>query len=219
MGVLNPNFSKAKRTLVRAFLCALPAIAPSFATESPDQAPARTIAQTVIADLGSQPASSRGRVSSEPATRGNPLWSIPLTSLSATRDRPVFSPSRRPPPPPVVAAPYVPPPPPPPAPPPEPDHPLLTLSGIVAGGTGGVGIFTKQNDNAPVNLRIGEDYQGWVLRAVRGREATFEKNNRTATLALPVLPEPPRMPGGGRVVGPGQVVASSPMAGRVRGER
>src|SRR6201995_4331257 len=33
----------------------------------------------------------------------NPLWAIPLTKLSGTRDRPIFSPSRRPPPP-VVAA-------------------------------------------------------------------------------------------------------------------
>ena len=41
---------------------------------------------------------------------GNPLWTIPLSQLAVTRDRPVFSPSRRPPAP-VAAAPiYVPPP-------------------------------------------------------------------------------------------------------------
>jgi general secretion pathway protein N len=122
-----------------------------------------------------------------------------LTSLSATRDRPIFSPSRRPPPPPVVAAPYVPPPPPPP-PPPEPALPSLTLSGTVSGSAQGIGIFIKPNEKTPLNLRIGQDYQGWVLRAVRGREAVFEKNNRTATLTLPT-PEPPRViDGDGRLV-------------------
>jgi hypothetical protein len=39
---------------------------------------------------------------------GNPLWAIPLSLLTATRDRPLFSVSRRPP---VVAAPTVAPPP------------------------------------------------------------------------------------------------------------
>jgi hypothetical protein len=212
MGGPGANLLDARRMLVRAVLCALPSIAVASAAVSPDQAPAGTVAETVIPDLGSRPVLPRGPVAIEPAIRGNPLWSVPLTSLSATRDRPVFSPSRRPPPLPVVAAPYVPPPPPPPAPPPpEPDRPLLTLSGTIAGRTGGVGIFTKQNDNAPVYLRIGEDYQGWVLRAVRGREATFERDNRTATLAVPV-PEPPRtVEFGGRVsVRSGLVIAAPP---------
>jgi hypothetical protein len=209
MGVLRVNLRNASRVLVRALLCALPGVAPASA-ETPDQAPAGTVTETVIANLGSQLTLPREPVATEQAVRGNALWSIPLTALSATRDRPIFSPSRRPPPPPpAIAAPYVPPPPPP-APPPEPDHPPLTLSGTVAGMTGGV-IFAKEKDNTPVKLRIGEDYQGWVLRAVRGREATFEKNNRTATLALP-LPEPPRTIGGGgrTVVQRGLVVTPSP---------
>ena len=42
----------------------------------------------------------------------NPLWTIPLSSLTATRERPLFSPSRRPPQSVVVAK--APPPPPPP---------------------------------------------------------------------------------------------------------
>jgi hypothetical protein len=53
--------------------------------------------------------------------------------------------------------------------------------GTVAGDTGGV----EQNDKAPVRLRVGEGHKGWILRAVRRREAVFEKNNLTATLALP----------------------------------
>lgn len=37
---------------------------------------------------------------------GNPLWAVPLKSLSVTRERPLFSPSRRAPAPPVLAAAY-----------------------------------------------------------------------------------------------------------------
>jgi hypothetical protein len=57
---------------------------------------------------------------------GNPLWGIPISSLSATRERPIFSASRRPPAPmPVAEAP-----PPPPA---EPEHPPFTLVGTAIG--------------------------------------------------------------------------------------
>ena len=40
------------------------------------------------------PAAARER----PAPSGNPLWTLPLKQLSITRERPIFSPSRRPPP-------------------------------------------------------------------------------------------------------------------------
>src|ERR1019366_4651011 len=74
---------------------------------------------------------------------GNPLWAIPLGSLSITRDRPLFTPSRRPPAPAVVAAPRV-------VPPKvvirpaEPEHPNLTLIGTVVGETEGIGVFLDQ---------------------------------------------------------------------------
>src|SRR5450631_3845625 len=41
-------------------------------------------------------------VKEQPLT-GNPLWGVPLQSLSATRERPIFLPSRRPPAPAVAA--------------------------------------------------------------------------------------------------------------------
>ena len=68
---------------------------------------------------------------------GNPLWGIPLKSLSATRERPIFLPSRRPPAPAVAAAPAQPPKPPPP--PAEPERPALRLLGIVTGTSDGSG--------------------------------------------------------------------------------
>jgi hypothetical protein len=120
-----------------------------------------------------------------PALRSNPLWAIPLSSLSATRERPLFSSSRRPPP--VIAmappAPRVAPPPPPKA--EEPDHPPLTIVGTVSSETGGIGVFLDQTTNTIIRLRTGENHAGWVLSAIQGREASFEKDHRTATLALP----------------------------------
>jgi general secretion pathway protein N len=118
-------------------------------------------------------------VAREPPPTGNSPLAVPLSSWSVTRERPIFSPSRRPPPPAVVAAPYVPPP------PEEPDHPLLTLVGTVVGETEGIGLFFDEATKSFIRLRTGQDHSGWILRSVQGREARFEKDRRTATLAFP----------------------------------
>jgi hypothetical protein len=114
---------------------------------------------------------------------GNPLWSIPVKTLTATRDRPIFSPSRRPPPSPVIASPQVAP-----APvskPPEPERPPLTLVGTVTGEQEAFGIFLDQTANKVVRLKLGDDHHGWILRQVRGREVVLQKDGETAFLALP----------------------------------
>jgi len=121
-----------------------------------------------------------------PPPSGNPLWTIPLKELSMTRERPIFSPSRRPPPPPVVAAPYV-------APvvsrappkPKEPERPTVSLVGTVASTTEAIGVFMEAATRNVIRLHVGEDHQGWVLRAIKGREATLEKDSQTAVLELP----------------------------------
>jgi hypothetical protein len=121
----------------------------------------------------------------------NPLWAIPLTALTGTRDRPIFSASRRPLPPAVAraattkaaAAPK----------PREPERPKLSLVGTVASDDEGFGIFLDQSTNAALRLKVGEDYQGWRLRSVQGREVTLEKDQQAVTLALP-------QPGTGQVV-------------------
>ena len=115
--------------------------------------------------------------------RGNPLWSIPVKTLTITRDRPIFSPSRRPPPPPIIVAPQVPPPPT--SKPTEPERPVLTLVGTVTGEREAFGIFLDQTANRIVRLRLGGDHHGWVLRQVRGREVMLQKDGETAFLALP----------------------------------
>src|SRR5262249_53698680 len=50
-------------------------------------------------------AAGMGVIRADGEPHGNPLWAIPLRSLSATRERPIFLPSRRPPAPRVVASP------------------------------------------------------------------------------------------------------------------
>ena len=122
---------------------------------------------------------------------GNPLWGVPLSTLTATRERPLFTPSRRAPAPavagPVAAAPALPPPPP----PAEPDRPQLVLVGAIANGSEGIAVFLDQATNNVIRLRTGQDHSGWVLRSVKGREATLQKDQQTTTLTLPVPGEAP----------------------------
>ncbi len=115
----------------------------------------------------------------------NPLWTVPLSDLSVTRERPIFSSSRRPRPPAVTASgalgsqdtnPA------------EPERPQLSLLGTIAGDKEGFGIFVDHSTNAVLRLKIGEERYGWILRAVRTREILMEKGNNRATLALPVRP-------------------------------
>jgi hypothetical protein len=112
----------------------------------------------------------------------NPLWGVPLSRLSGTRDRPIFSPSRRPPPVAVAVETVVV------KPPPrkkEIEPPRLSLVGTIVSGDEGFGIFIDQSTKAALRLKTGEDYQGWKLRAIQGREVTMEKDQRAVVLTLP----------------------------------
>ena len=113
----------------------------------------------------------------------NPLWAIPLAQLSATRERPIFSPSRRPPPAAVAAEPAI-------VKAPTvrkkgPETPPLALVGTIASDEEGFGIFLDQSTKAAIRLKVGEDYQGWKLRSVQGRETALEKDQQLVTLVLP----------------------------------
>lgn len=116
--------------------------------------------------------------------RGNPLWAIPLSALSVTRERPIFTPSRRPPAPAVVALPPAAPLPVGPVKPAE-ERLNLALIGTVISGTEGIGIFLDQPSQRLVRLRTGEQHAGWTLRSVRAREVTLEKGPRSQILSLP----------------------------------
>jgi general secretion pathway protein N len=123
---------------------------------------------------------------------GNPLWGIPMSALSATRERPIFSASRRPPMPPVVAQRVaVPPPPPKPA---EPEQPLLTLVGTAIGKPINVAVVLDRATKTLVRVHLGEAVSGWVLRSVDSRMMTVEKNSQTVTVALPAPGSVPANP-------------------------
>jgi hypothetical protein len=115
----------------------------------------------------------------------NPLWAIPLSALTATRTRPLFTPSRRPPAPVVASVPVAAPRPPPVPPPAVPQHPNLTLVGTVASENEGVAVFIDTTTRDTVRLRTGEGHSGWILQSVERSAATLQKGQQTETLALP----------------------------------
>jgi hypothetical protein len=131
----------------------------------------------------------------KPAKAGNPLTAIPLSTLSATRDRPLFSSSRRPPPPANAAAP---PPPPPPAPvaakaaPPKP--PPFTLLGTIIGGKIRIGVFLSETAKEVMKIREGEADSGWTLRSVDPRSVLLEADGRMVTLDMPDPGSSPGVP-------------------------
>jgi len=64
--------------------------------------------------------------------------------------------------------------------------PPLTLLGTVIGGETQLALCQDQATKDTVRLKIGQNYDGWVLRLVGRREAQFEKADQIATLVIPV---------------------------------
>jgi hypothetical protein len=111
-------------------------------------------------------------------TFANPLQARSLDRLSATRDRPLFSPTRRPvppPPPPVVHAPEVVPPPPP---------PNVTVVGIVLDGDGARAIVRSGMGKKSERVQIGDDIGGWKVSQIEGRRLVLSLGERLATFTL-----------------------------------
>jgi general secretion pathway protein N len=114
---------------------------------------------------------------------GNPLWTVPLNTLSATRDRPLFSVSRRPP---FVAPPMV-------APPqkhealapPPPERPSLKLIGTIVGRKGSLAVLQGSEADAVSRLRVGEENNGWLIRGIGLRSVVVEKGAQSVQLDLP----------------------------------
>jgi general secretion pathway protein N len=133
----------------------------------------------------SVPKSQASNVWPPPEAQGrpNPLWAISLGSLSATRERPIFSSSRRPPPPAAVT--------------PQTQQfmpinghngPLLTLVGTVVEEGEGIAVFRDENSKDILRLRTGESHLGWTLSTVKPREVTMLHDRDAVTL---VIPSPP----------------------------
>jgi len=119
----------------------------------------------------------------KPVASANPLWAIPLGALTATRERPLFSPTRRAPTPVVANAPIVPQPP-----PPAPavvEHPDLVLVGTVTGEAHDLAVFVEPATHKTVRLLAGQNHKGWILQSVEAKSVTLHKGDRSETLALP----------------------------------
>jgi general secretion pathway protein N len=110
-------------------------------------------------------------------TLANPLEAQPLDRLSATRERPLFSPTRRP----------IPPPPPP---PPEaapvavvPQPPNVQLFGIVVDDEGARAIVRSGAEKVD-RVQIGDDIGGWKVSQIEGRRLVLSLDGRFATFTL-----------------------------------
>ncbi len=117
------------------------------------------------------------------ARAGNPLWIFPLGALSATRDRPLFSASRRPP---IVTVPATP------LPqkqeslaPPPPERPLLTLVGTIVSREGSLAVLQGSNTDAISRLRIGQENDGWRVQRINLRSIVVEKGAQSVEFDLP----------------------------------
>lgn len=154
--------------------------APAYVVPAPDRPLMEVPAISAPAVAPAAPSPSRVK---REAMKGNPLWAVPLATLSETGDRPIFSASRRPPP--VASVPASSAPPPLPLPPDPPQAELrLVLVGTVIGGDQSVGIFVDEKSQATLRLKLDGDYQGWRLRSVHRREVIMARGELTETLEL-----------------------------------
>lgn len=113
---------------------------------------------------------------------GNPLWAIPLAALTATRDRPLFSASRRPP---VVPLPAAPPPKVEALAPPPPERPSLTLIGTIVSREASLAMLQGSGAEAISRLRLGQENDGWRVQGIGLRSIVVEKGEQSVELALP----------------------------------
>jgi hypothetical protein len=154
----------------------------------------------------------------------NPVAGVQLEALSATRERPLFAPTRRlpPPPPPPPQATLVEQPEPP-APPPAP--PELTLFGIVGPSDSARAIVRGPPSNEIRRVRIGDTIGDWVVAEIGARNLLLRLGDRSAAFqlfssgsarppALIAAPRPKGPPPAGLFSTPGRTPLPPRTAGR-----
>lgn len=174
LALLSCLFLAAEKGTVHAATSSTLDILPNDVTGAP-------VDQVEIGKL--KPLTVQKREGGNPPPSGNPLWSIPLSVLTVTQERPIFSASRRPPPR-AVAGPRI---------EPvaavvqkaaEPEHPPLALIGAVVGESDAIAVFFDRTNQGIVRLRQGDAHDGWVLSAVLPREVTLKKADQAEVLVL-----------------------------------
>lgn len=142
-----------------------------------------------IERTGSQPRNDRDFVEAlgkqDMATFLNPVAAVPKTTLVATLERPLFTPTRRQPPAPlpVVIAP--------PPPPPPPDPSELQLVGVIVANEGSVALVRMSGQRNTQSMRAGEIIGGWTIKEISARDVTVQKADVEATIAVAASRLPP----------------------------
>jgi len=119
-----------------------------------------------------------GPDNTKPSAADNPLAAQRLDDLSATRDRPLFSRSRRPPPPPPPVVERVAPPPPPVAP------PSVVLLGVVKDENGALALVRSGSANEVIRARVGEEIEAWKVTEIEPRRLVLSHDDRLVSFAL-----------------------------------
>jgi hypothetical protein len=144
-----------------------------------------TILWIVTTDVLAADSSPRGGVHPGAAPVSPLAAQQPLSQLSATRDRPLFSPTRRPPAPPPVIVPTAPPPPPP---------PDVALLGVIMDGDTARALVRVGQQPKITRVQIGDNIGGWkvgqiearfVVLLLDGREAKFGMFNGKSARRFP----------------------------------
>jgi hypothetical protein len=111
------------------------------------------------------------------AASDNPLAVLSLDRLSATREHPLFSPSRRAPQ--LVTASARPPPAPPPAQPPN-----IELHGTIINAEDAFAIIFSSAENRTTRVRVGDEIAGWKVSAIDERKMVLSLKERTSEYTI-----------------------------------
>jgi hypothetical protein len=112
------------------------------------------------------------------ATPDNPLAAQPLELLSETRDRPLFSPSRRPPPPVLASVPQIV------QPPAEIRPPSVVLLGVVTDDNGARAVVRAGSPEKTIRAHLGEEIDGWKVTLIEPRRLVLSHDDRSVSFAL-----------------------------------
>jgi hypothetical protein len=108
------------------------------------------------------------------APAASPLAAQPLDRFSATRDRPLFSPTRHPPAVAVVAPP----------PPPRPPPPNVALLGVVMDGEQAQAVVRAGPTAKVLRVSVGDDIGGWKVGQIEAKKLVLLLNGRMATFTM-----------------------------------
>ena len=137
---------------------------------------------------------------------------MPLSGLTATQERPIFSASRRPAQR-AVVAPFEEQPNAPAAKASEPERSPLALIGAVVGDSDAIAVLFDRSSQKIVRLRQGDSHGGWMLTSVQGREVTLKKADRTEILGLKAVEGAPFLPAP-TAIGAGPIDPTAPFIPR-----